>query len=193
MEEIIKLLKSNREYFLNYQEKINRNILLCMFGLILDEDVSQSQDEEFQNMIAYFSLEKMHFLEIGMIKKENFPTYSIAGITFVDNKMLYFATVRINANKKMTTKQKNYDDMYCNKKINVFENEEDFVRFICTSNDFCDEEIMISDLYELIQYNIDKSSLHYPKRNNTKMESTISDGILNINPVSSLVSQMIKC
>jgi hypothetical protein len=62
----------------------------------------------------------------------------------------------------MIAKQKNYDHLYHNQEIKVFETEEDFGRYLCTSDDFFGDGITIDDLDIIINDCIMKSLAQYP-------------------------------
>lgn len=188
MLQLIKLLKDMRAKMLDYQQKTNRNMFLCAFGLEFSQkELNEINGSGFKPMIAYFPAEKMAWYEINLIENNNFPNYSIAGVTLVESKMLYFATTRINAGKKMIAKQKNWDHLYQNQKINVFETEELFVRFLYKSDDFENDY-----LYESMESNIKNSLDKYPSKSVNDMQYTLTaEGILQIEPTASLASQMV--
>lgn len=189
---MITLLKKNREIFLDYQKKTNTNMLLCIFGLVPDKETIKELTGGRQKMIVYFPYERMSRCEVNIIANEDAPSYAIAGITMVADKMVYFTAERIRAGKKMIVEQKNYDHLYHNQPIKVFETEEDFVRFLCASEDgFCGKEVSPYVLYRMFNTHVVSALNDQQTQNNSPMKASIIEGILEINPASSLANQMV--
>ncbi|MCX6825028.1 MAG: hypothetical protein NTY80_02275 [candidate division SR1 bacterium] len=190
---IINLLKENRTNFFEYQFKFNRNMTLCLLGTTLDKETIKSLRAGWQEAVAYFPHEKMSFCERNVIENENTPSYSMAGVTFLGGKIMYFAASRINIGKKMTAKQRNSDHRYFNQKINVFETEEQFVAHVCSSEDFVGEEMPIDTICRIFRENIEKSLSHHPHEKGADVKDfSISDGVLTINPIASLRDQIVQ-
>lgn len=191
MHQLKKFLKDKGESLLAYQKTTNRNMFLCAFGFEGKDELNKIGKLGFSKIIAYFPVEKMPMEEVHLIiNNKDALSYSIAGITLIHDKMYYFATTRICLGQWFVPQQQQYDHLYYNAPISVFETEQHFVKFLCKSHDFPND-----GLYTLIKENVESAlalAKDLPKSVDTMQCTITSEGILDISPAASLASQMVE-